>query len=95
MSHDSGPAYGLWDLVVINSAVFILFAFSFFHPRSKRDWRSLGAFSAFILALFGVAPVLEECPIGKQSVAYTVGAVVAFRAVDCHTARNAARRSRS
>lgn len=52
MSHDSGPAYGLWGLVLVNSAVFILFAFSFFHPRSKRDWRSLGGFSAFILALF-------------------------------------------
>lgn len=52
MSHDSSPAYGLWGLVIVNSAVFILFAFSFFHPRSTRDWRSLGAFSAFILALF-------------------------------------------
>jgi protein-S-isoprenylcysteine O-methyltransferase Ste14 len=52
MSHDTGPAYGLWGLVLVNSAVFILFAFSFFHPRTKRDWRSLGAFSAFVLALF-------------------------------------------
>ena len=50
MSHD--PAYGLWSLVVINSAVFILFAFSFVKPNSSRDWRSLGAFSAFIVALF-------------------------------------------
>jgi hypothetical protein len=31
------PAYGLWMLVVINSAIFILFAFSFFKPRTKRD----------------------------------------------------------
>jgi len=45
-------AYGLWALVVINSAVFILFAFSFFRPRTKRDWRSFGAFSAFLVALF-------------------------------------------
>ena len=49
---DSPPAYGLWLLVVINAAVFILFAFSFFKPRSARDWRSFGAFSAFIVALF-------------------------------------------
>ncbi len=48
----SAPAYGLWPLVVINSALFIMFAFSFAKPQSKRDWRSLGAFSAFILALF-------------------------------------------
>jgi protein-S-isoprenylcysteine O-methyltransferase Ste14 len=46
------PAYGLWTLVVINSAVFILFAFSFFKPQTKRDWRSFGAFSAFLVALF-------------------------------------------
>ena len=45
-------AYGLWSLVVINSLFFIAFAFSFARPRSKRDWRSLGAYSAFIVALF-------------------------------------------
>ena len=44
--------YGLWPLVVINSLVFIIFAFSFFHPRSRRDWRVLGGFSAFVVALF-------------------------------------------
>jgi protein-S-isoprenylcysteine O-methyltransferase Ste14 len=49
---DAIPAYGLWLLVVINSAIFILFAFSFFKPRTKRDWRSFGAFSAFLVALF-------------------------------------------
>lgn len=46
------PAYGLWSLVIINSAIFIFFAFSFFKPRTGRDWRSLGAFSAFVVALF-------------------------------------------
>ncbi|MCI0487404.1 MAG: isoprenylcysteine carboxylmethyltransferase family protein [Blastocatellia bacterium] len=46
------PSYGLWLLVIINSLVFIIFAFSFTHPRTNRDWRSLGAFSAFIVALF-------------------------------------------
>ena len=50
--HDDAPSYGLWSLVIINSAVFILFAYSFFKPRTKRDWRSLGAFSAFLVALF-------------------------------------------
>ena len=44
--------YGLWSLVAINSLVFIIFAFSFATPGSSRDWRSFGAFSAFILALF-------------------------------------------
>ena len=46
------PAYGLWSLVLINSLVFIIFAFSFAKPQSARDWRSFGAFSAFIVALF-------------------------------------------
>lgn len=50
--HGQESAYGLWSLVIINSAVFILFTFSFFKPRSKRDWRSFGAFSAFLVALF-------------------------------------------
>ncbi|MHB9117179.1 MAG: methyltransferase family protein [Burkholderiales bacterium] len=50
--NDSPPAYGLWSLVVINSASFILFAFSFTKPRTKRDWRTFGAFSAFLVALF-------------------------------------------
>ena len=45
-------AYGLWSLVVINSLVFIIFAFSFTKPRTSRDWRSFSAFSAFIVALF-------------------------------------------
>lgn len=51
MTHDT-PSYGLWGLVLVNSAVFILFAFSFFKPRTKRDWRTLGTFSAFLIALF-------------------------------------------
>jgi len=53
MEHASNaPAYGLWSLVVINSVVFIIFAFSFAKPQTPRDWRSFGAFSAFLVALF-------------------------------------------
>jgi protein-S-isoprenylcysteine O-methyltransferase Ste14 len=53
MNHgQDAPAYGLWSLVIINSAVFILFAFSFFKPKTRRDWRSFSSFSAFIVALF-------------------------------------------
>lgn len=46
------PPYGLWGLVILNSAVFILFALTFFKPRTGREWRSFGAFSAFLVALF-------------------------------------------
>ncbi|WP_276783121.1 methyltransferase family protein [Thalassolituus oleivorans] len=45
-------SYGLWTLVILNSAIFIFFAFSFVKPKTKTDWRSLTAFSAFIVALF-------------------------------------------
>jgi methanethiol S-methyltransferase len=38
----------LWTLVIINSLVFIIFAASF----TRADWRSLGPFSAFVVALF-------------------------------------------
>jgi len=45
-------AYGLWPLVILNTALSIVFAASFFHPRTPRDWRAMGAYSAFIVALF-------------------------------------------
>ncbi|MGR3697287.1 MAG: methyltransferase family protein [Roseovarius sp.] len=46
------PAYGLWFFALLNAAIFIMFAFSFFKPQTQRDWRSFGAFSAFLVALF-------------------------------------------
>ncbi|GAB3245234.1 methyltransferase family protein [Chitinimonas naiadis] len=52
MSHGDSSAYGLWSLVVINSAIFIIFAFSFVKPKTARDWRSFGMFSGFLVALF-------------------------------------------
>ena len=49
---NAAPAYGLWMLVILNSAVFIIFLYSFAKPQTGRDWRSLGAMSAFLVALF-------------------------------------------
>ena len=45
-------AYGLWPLVLVNSAVFIIFALSFWRLKNARDYRTFGAFAAFIVALF-------------------------------------------
>ncbi len=45
-------AYGLWAAVAINAGIFIFFALSFLKPKGQREWRSLGAFSAFVVALF-------------------------------------------
>lgn len=45
--------YGLWPLVVINTLLLIIFAFSFYHPQNtRRDWTVMGGFSAFMVALF-------------------------------------------
>jgi methanethiol S-methyltransferase len=48
----AAAGYGLWPLVLINTGIFIAFAFSFYKPRTARDWRTFGAFSGFLLALF-------------------------------------------
>lgn len=45
-------AYGNWILVFLMSGLFIWFAYDVFKPKNKIDWRSFGAFSAFIIALF-------------------------------------------
>ncbi len=44
--------YGHWVLVAIHSFIFLIFALSFFQPRTRRDWRTFGTFSAFVVALF-------------------------------------------
>ncbi len=51
MNHETA-AYGLWGIAFINAAIFIMFAYSFAPPKTSRDWRSFGAFSAFLVALF-------------------------------------------
>ena len=45
-------SYSQWPFVIISSLIFIIFAFSFTKPKNSRDWRSLGIFSSFIVALF-------------------------------------------
>jgi protein-S-isoprenylcysteine O-methyltransferase Ste14 len=36
----------------VNTLIILIFAFSFFRPKTRRDWRTFGGFSAFIVALF-------------------------------------------
>jgi len=74
MNHDMS-AYGLWFLVFLNSAIFIMFAFSFFKPKTARDWRTFGSYSAFIVALFAemygfpltilLLPCLPKCMVSR------------------------------
>ncbi len=51
-NHAAGYAYGLWPLVLINVALFGGFLLSFAKPDTKLEWRSLGFFASFIVALF-------------------------------------------
>lgn len=50
--HASDAGYGLWLLAAINAAFFIFFAWSFYKPLTRWDWRGFGMFSAFVVALF-------------------------------------------
>ncbi|MFR9707822.1 methyltransferase family protein [Paenibacillus sp. MB22_1] len=45
-------AYGLWGSVLFNILFFGMFVFAAYKPQTKREWRTLGAFAAFIVALF-------------------------------------------
>jgi protein-S-isoprenylcysteine O-methyltransferase Ste14 len=44
--------YGLWPAVIFSILFFGLFLLTFVRPRLKREWRAMGIFSAFLVALF-------------------------------------------
>jgi protein-S-isoprenylcysteine O-methyltransferase Ste14 len=44
--------YGLWSLVAFNALFFLFFIVSFLAPVKRREWRSFGVTTAFIVALF-------------------------------------------
>lgn len=44
--------YGLWWLVAIHVAWLAVFVVAFLRPTRRREWRSLGIFSAFAVALY-------------------------------------------
>ncbi len=52
MSRDAVPTYGEWSLAVIYTLIFVILAFFFYRPKTGRDWWTLGAFTAFLAALF-------------------------------------------
>ncbi len=45
-------AYGLWGSVLFNIIMFGAFVYLAFKPQTKKDWRTLGAFTSFLVALF-------------------------------------------
>jgi protein-S-isoprenylcysteine O-methyltransferase Ste14 len=44
--------YGLWPVVIINVMLILGFALSFLAPKGKGEWRSMGVFTGFLVALF-------------------------------------------
>jgi methanethiol S-methyltransferase len=44
--------YGLWQLVLFHVGLFLFFGLSFLRPSRRREWRSMGAFAAFVVALY-------------------------------------------
>ena len=51
--HDlNQPAYGLWPVVLFNIVLVLGFVASFMLPKRRVEWRSMGLFAAWIVALF-------------------------------------------
>ncbi|MCB0261516.1 MAG: isoprenylcysteine carboxylmethyltransferase family protein [Calditrichia bacterium] len=44
--------YGIWSMVIFNVILFGAFVLGFLRPKKKYEWRTLGVFAAFIIALF-------------------------------------------
>lgn len=51
MIHD-GYGYGIWTAVIANVILILFFALGFLTPRGKWEWRSMGVFTGFLVALF-------------------------------------------
>lgn len=51
-TNDNSYAYGMWPVVVFNIVLVLWFAASFVHPKNRVEWRSMGLFIGFIVALF-------------------------------------------
>jgi len=44
--------YGWWGVVAVHIVGLLIFAWSYARPMRRREWRSMGAFSAFVVALY-------------------------------------------
>lgn len=47
-----GFAYGFWTTVLFSILITVFLVFSYIKPKNKFEWRSMGAFIGFIVALF-------------------------------------------
>ena len=44
--------YGLWWLVAFHIGIFLVFGLGLLQPATRREWRTMGAFMAFVVALY-------------------------------------------
>jgi protein-S-isoprenylcysteine O-methyltransferase Ste14 len=45
-------AYGMWPVAVVSVGIFVFFVLSYIKPKKRREWHSMGTYSAFVVALF-------------------------------------------
>src|SRR3990172_8040402 len=45
-------AYGMWPAALISIGIFVFFVLSYLKPKKRREWQSMGTYSAFVVALF-------------------------------------------
>jgi protein-S-isoprenylcysteine O-methyltransferase Ste14 len=48
----TGYAYGKWTATLLSIGIFSVFVLSFLTPLKKQNWKTLGIYEAFIIALF-------------------------------------------
>lgn len=49
---ESSYQYGMWSMVLFNIVLFGGFALSFIRPKTRVEWRRMGLFTGFLVALF-------------------------------------------
>lgn len=52
MHTDLDYAHGMWPAVLLSAGLVLIFVFSYLMPRRRVEWRSMGLFIAWIMALF-------------------------------------------
>lgn len=50
--HGDGRHFGNWTLVIIYTVTLAFFTLAYAWPKKKQDWRSMGLFQGFIVALY-------------------------------------------